>query len=208
MSCETSCKSWNYSSCILWNAPKIENEYFEVCVGDSLSKTIKAMVDFMTENISQSEVYISSTDECTGYLSDKIDSESLDIDIVTGVTGCEKLMIEIPDPEWTDFTFASTYSNQGTEDARASVNTSGRVELRGKITGTNVPANSLITTLDAEFRPADTRTLNVVVNNSGNYYSGIILIASTGTMNLFTNTSGWTGTTGIISITSNFYYID
>jgi hypothetical protein len=207
MNCANSCKSWNYSSCIIWDAPKIENEYFEICVGHTLSAIIKSMANFMVDNVSESKVYASASDECTGYLADKINSETLDIQTETLVSGCEVLKVEIPTPEWEDITFGSTFGNQGSLDAAATVDALNHVHLRGRVTGTTITTTTTVCTLDLEYRPANTQHISVNVNNSGNYYPGVLQIQSSGVVSILCNTSGWTGTSGTFSLNCD-YFID
>lgn len=203
------CLSTNYTSCIFYTGKTYSTavDGIEICLGKSLNVILETIIDRILSIEDACTVKVSSTDECCGYLSEKITSDSLDIETVTDEeTGCETLSIEIPTPTWEAITLGTTFTNQGNENARASVYLN-KVELRGRITGSSITTTTTICTLDTEYRPANTRYINVNVNNSGNYYPGIIQIQSTGVTSILCNTSGWTGTSGTFSI-NGYYFLD
>lgn len=205
------CFSTNYTSCVFYTGTTYNttDDGIEICLGKSLNVILETIIDRLLSLDEQCTVKVSSTDECCGYLGEKLVSNTVGTLSITTVTDsetdCQTLNIEIPAPEWEAITFAATYSNLGSESARASVNALGQVELRGRVTGSNVPASGIVTTLGTVFRPEDLRVLSITVNNSGNYYPGIMTISTAGVVTIFTNTSGWTGTTGIFNINGTFW---
>ena len=201
------CLSKNYTSCIFYTGTTYTttDDGIQVCLGESLNDTLETIIERLLSLDEQCTVKVSSTDECCGYLNEKIVSDTLSITAVTDEeTDCQTLAVEIPTPEWEAITFGSTFSNQGTENAEVTVDALGRVELRGRVTGSSITTTTTITTLASGFRPSDTRYISVNVNNSGNYYPGVIQIQSSGVVSILCNTSGWTGTSGTFSINGNF----
>lgn len=202
------CLSKNYTSCIFYTGSTYTtaDDGIQVCLGESLNTTLETIIDRLLSLDEQCTVKVSSTDECCGYLGEKLVSDTLTLTTVTdSETDCQTLSVEIPTPEWEDITLGSTFSLQGTQDAEASVDALGRVELRGRVTGSAITTTTTVTTLGTAFRPTDTRFISVNVNNSGNYYPGVLQIASTGVVSILCNTSGWTGTSGTFSLCGTFW---
>lgn len=202
------CLSKNYTSCIFYTGSTYTtaDDGIQVCLGESLNTTLETIIDRLLSLDEQCTVKVSSTDECCGYLGEKLVSDTLTLTTVTdSETDCQTLSVEIPTPEWEDITLGSTFSLQGTQDAEASVDALGRVELRGRVTGSAITTTTTVTTLGSGFRPTDTRFISVNVNNNGNYYPGVLQIASTGVVSILCNTSGWTGTSGTFSLCGTFW---
>lgn len=202
------CLSKNYTSCIFYTGSTYTtaDDGIQVCLGESLNTTLETIIDRLLSLDEQCTVKVSSTDECCGYLGEKLVSDTLTLTTVTdSETDCQTLSVEIPTPEWEDITLGSTFSLQGTQDAEASVDALGRVELRGRVTGSTITTTTTVTTLGSGFRPTDTRFISVNVNNNGNYYPGVLQIASTGVVSILCNTSGWTGTSGTFSLCGTFW---
>lgn len=202
------CLSKNYTSCIFYTGSTYTtaDDGIQVCLGESLNTTLETIIDRLLSLDEQCTVKVSSTDECCGYLGEKLVSDTLTLTTMTdSETDCQTLSVEIPTPEWEDITLGSTFSLQGTQDAEASVDALGRVELRGRVTGSTITTTTTVTTLGSGFRPTDTRFISVNVNNNGNYYPGVLQIASTGVVSILCNTSGWTGTSGTFSLCGTFW---
>lgn len=204
------CFSKTYTSCVFYTGSTYTtaDDGIQICLGESLNTTLETIIDRILSIEDTCTVKVSSTDECCGYLSEKLDSPVGTLDITVSEadgSGCRTLDIDIPAPDWEAVTFESSFSNQGTESARASVDGLDKVELRGRVTGSTITTTTTVTTLGTAFRPTDTRFINVNVNNNGNYYPGVLQIASTGVVSILCNTSGWTGTSGTFSINGYFW---
>jgi hypothetical protein len=202
------CLSKTYTSCVFYTGTTYTtaDDGIEICLGKSLNTILETIIDRILSIEDTCTVKVSSTDECCGYLAEKLVSDTLEFTTVTDEdTNCQTLSVDIPAPDWEAVTFGSTFSNQGVEAARASVDGLGKVELRGRVTGSSVTTTTTVTTLGTAFRPTDTRFINVNVNNSGNYYPGVIQIQSNGVVSILCNTSGWTGTSGTFSINGYFW---
>lgn len=207
------CLSKNYTSCIFYTGSTYTtaDDGIQVCLGESLNTTLETIIDRLLSLDEQCTVKVSSTDECCGYLGEKLVSNTVGTLSITTVTDsetdCQTLNIEIPEITWETITLGSTFSNQGVETARSSVDALERVELRGRVTGSTITTTTTVTTLGTAFRPVDTRFINVNVNNNGTYYPGVLQIQSTGVVSILCNTSGWTGTSGTFSI-NGYYFLN
>ncbi len=204
------CLSKNYTSCIFYTGSTYTtaDDGIQVCLGESLNTTLETIIDRLLSLDEQCTVKVSSTDQCCGYLGEKITSDTLDItpSELDG-SNCQTLAVEIPEITWEAITLGSTFTNQGVETARSSVDALERVELRGRVTGSIITTTTTVTTLGTAFRPVDTRFINVNVNNNGTYYPGVLQIQSTGVVSILCNTSGWTGTSGTFSI-NGYYFLN
>ncbi len=204
------CLSKNYTSCIFYTGSTYTtaDDGIQVCLGESLNTTLETIIDRLLSLDEQCTVKVSSTDQCCGYLGEKLVSDTLDITpSELDVNSCQTLSIEIPEITWEAITLGATFSNQGVETARSSVDALERVELRGRVVGSTITTTTTVTTLGSGFRPVDTRFINVNVNNNGTYYPGVLQIASTGVVSILCNTSGWTGTSGTFSI-NGYYFLN
>ena len=203
------CFSKTYTSCVFYTGSTYTtaDDGIQICLGESLNTTLETIIDRILSIEDTCTVKVSSTDECCGYLAEKLVSDTLEFTTVTDESDCQTLSVDIPAPEWVAFTFAATFSNQGVEAARSSVDALGRVELRGRITGSTITTTTTVTTLGTAFRPENTRFINVNVNNSGTYYPGVVQIQSSGVVDILCNTSGWTGTSGTFTI-NGYFFID
>lgn len=82
---------------------------------DTLNLSIKktgTCEKIQIESLNDCKVKVSDTDDCCEYLVDKINSNSLNITRVEDGSGCEQLMIEIPDCSglvWTDIILGTGY---------------------------------------------------------------------------------------------------
>lgn len=188
------CLNKNYTSCIFYTGVTYTTaeDGIQVCLGESLNTTLETIIDRLLSLNEQCTVKVSSTDECCGYLGEKLVSETvgtLDITTVTNEeTDCQTLNIEIPTPEWELITFGTAMANQGSRTSKLTVDALGFVQLIGRVTASNYPTSTLITTLGTAYRPVDTQNFPVNVNNGGTYVPGEIQILSTGAVSLLVNT--------------------
>ena len=204
------CLSKNYTSCIFYTGATYSTavDGIEICLGKSLDIILETIIDRILSIEDTCTVKVSSTDECCGYLAEKLDSPVGTLDITVSEadgSGCRTLDIDIPAPVWTDITYATAFTNQGSRDGEVTVDALGKVQIRGRVTASNYPTSTLVTTLGTAYRPTSTQHFSVNANNGGTYVPGEIQILSTGAMSLLLNTlSG-------VSATFNIdceYYID
>lgn len=109
--CITKCLNPVYSSCVFYSGDNIENTYFTICQGDTLDSIISQFSDTLTSLSETCKVKVSDSDNCCGYLEDKIVStdESIDVSVSTytdddGNT-CKRLDLS------TSFTYNILYNN-------------------------------------------------------------------------------------------------
>lgn len=154
------------------------------------------------------KVAISADDSCCNYLEDKLTSSdsSLTITKEADEEGCETLDIVINEPAWTTFAFGTAFGNEGGSKQIAQIRkwANGKVEIRGEIHATNYPTSTVISTLDAIYRPSLTQYFPVNVNVVGTYQSGEIFIPSSGSFQLICNPFQ-AGTAGVFSINISYY---
>lgn len=182
------CEFITFTECVVYNGQELP------CIGinngDTANEILSQLESIICElgNTNSCTSKISSTDECCGYLEDKIvGGNGITIVTETDNLGCSTLVISETCWTWNNISFSTGWRNYNNsyQTVQYSNVKECTVELRGVAlcpSYANELSNGLIATLPAGFRPVNRRSYPIVVNSASpsGYFAGFVEIFPTG----------------------------